>query len=224
MEAQNCLFEITALNIPLNRFRVSACVKEDGSVESGGSIFIEKKWGNMLSMLGETGDANPISYKKMRVHWKRVGFFKFFKAFRQFAASLIRQGTRNTWKSWGLLNHENKIVGVGTFGMFQEPNLINIEGIKVEKFEFNKNNGKVGAEVKFPHSLNNWKAPISICIVKKETLEIAPINYNYSLTTKNMAGGVIVELKLPKDVISNAKYYKAMLMAELKVKQTIDLN
>jgi outer membrane protein assembly factor BamB len=227
MDCRNCEFEITSFTIPLDRFRISGFLRTDGTVARGGNLLIEKDWhGSLFNLMRDLVKNSPISVKMLKGHLKSGGIRQFVKAALSFFPALFRQLFRGTWQSWGLLNHNNKLTGVGTFRLEPIPN--EKESIKdkvqVKKFELDPIKKQILAEVEIPNKADEWETAISILLVEKTKGLAIPINYTTDLKYEDIGEGKKrILLSIPKSVYIEKRNIKAFLMADIYPLQEIEL-
>ena len=219
MDCQNCEFEITSFKLPMDLFRISGFLRTDGTVARGGNLLIEKDWkGKFIQLMRDASKSSPISIPMLKNHLKEGGIKQFLKAAITFFPALFRQLFRGTWQSWGLLNHQNKLTGVGTFRLEAIPNEKDQkkEKIKVEKFEADLANRIIQAEVIVPKEEDDLENVISIVLVDSKKGGTLPINYNNAMNYKDLGHGrKQVTLKIPKYFKLESKEIKAILMADI---------
>ncbi|TFF87355.1 MAG: hypothetical protein EU549_04880, partial [Promethearchaeota archaeon] len=217
MDSKNCMFEITSFTIPLDLFRISGCIK-DGSVELGGSLLIEKYIGsNTISILRTMASNYPMDPKELIGLLRQGGLIEFIKALRWFVPSLLRQFTRGMWETWGLLNHNEKIVGVGTFRLSPTPDKKTqiTSGIEILKFK-QQSKRKIVAELKIPKKRGPFETTTCILLVNAFTKKVVPINYNSKIKYKKLdRGRQKIILNIPKSVKVTPGKFRAYLMVDI---------
>ncbi len=226
MDCRNCEFEITSFTIPLDIFRISGFLRKDGTVARGSNLLIEKDWhGNLFNLMRDLGKNSPVSISMLLSHLKSGGLKQFFKAGLTFFPALLRQLFRGTWQSWGILNQNNKLTGVGTYRL--EPIKNEKESIKekvhIVKFEKDPIKNQIIAEINIPNKFDEWEIPISILIVEKSKGLPIPINYTTALKKETIREGKKrIILSIPKSKKLKNKQFVAYLMADIyPIKQLI---
>lgn len=226
MECRNCEYEITSFAIPLDVFRISGFYRADGTVAKGGSLWIEKDWGgSMVSLMRDLAKNSPISPNMLINMLKSGGIKQFLKAGKNFFPALMRQLLRGTWQTWGLLNTNNKLLGVGTFRLeplkSEEKEIA--DGIEVLKFEFDQENNLVMAEANVPKRPGAFDTVMNILLIDKGQKLTMPINYNKT-KVKDLGGTIKrIELKIPKNMQDKRGSLKAHLMADIYPIKTIEI-
>ena len=219
MDCRNCEFEITSFTIPLDLFRISGFLRTDGTVARGSNMLIEKDWGGrFFNLMKDMSKNSPISVKMLTNHLKSVGFVQFFKASKSFFPALIRQLVRGTWQSWGLLNQNNKLTGIGTFRLNPIPNDNETVEKKVQviKFEMDQEKMQIVTEVRLPENTNEWDIALSILLIEKTTGSVIPINYTTQLKYEKLGSRKNrVLLSIPKTICKRFREFKAYLMADI---------
>ncbi|MHA1147192.1 MAG: hypothetical protein ACTSR8_03005 [Promethearchaeota archaeon] len=219
MDCRNCEYEITAFAIPLDLFRIGGFLRTDGSVAKGGSMVIEKDWGGgMISLFRDLAVNSPISPKNLCRMLRIGGLKQFLKASKNFFPALLRQLVRGTWQTWGLLNKNNKLLGVGTFRLEpieNEKDLL-IKSIVVERFELDLENRRVIAELKVPKRVDSFETVISIILVDKISKIMIPVNYNTVIKRLDLKNNKKrVEIPLTRELLAQLSTLKAFLMADI---------
>ncbi|MFX0098175.1 MAG: PQQ-binding-like beta-propeller repeat protein [Candidatus Hodarchaeota archaeon] len=221
MEAKDCLFEITSFNISLDMLRFASKIEPDGSAGQGGSMIVDKYWGtSTLKLLSELGASSPITTAMMLAHLKRVGLRRFLSALFPFIGSLLRQLLRNTWNSWGLINHRAQLIGVGTFKIEKGGKVESKDGtFEVLSFE-RKGSRKLEAMIKSTGDEVN--DVFRIFLIDKSKMEVLPINYS-NCNKQLLKGDVIsISLSIPKKVAVPEGNCRAFLMHDLSVMKELD--
>jgi hypothetical protein len=225
MDARKCLFEITSFNLPLDLFRIAGRLGPGGIADHGGSLIVEKHWGSNTQLLQEMGSTSPITMKIMLSHLKAVGLVEFFRALSPFYSALMRQFSRNTWTTWGLINHRDQLLGAGTFKI--EPADSDkarfIKDIQVLAFDADKKRTKIVAEVAGVPKIGAWDPVVRIILVDVITMEVLPINYSKFNVQTAKAGKIRVVLSIKKGVLDGHEKVRAYLLASLHLLRTIDL-
>ncbi|MBD3229788.1 MAG: PQQ-binding-like beta-propeller repeat protein [Candidatus Lokiarchaeota archaeon] len=223
MDSKNCMFEITSFAIPLDLFRISGLLK-NGTVEPGGSLLIEKYIGsNTISILRTLASNYPMDPKELLDLLRQGGIIEFIKALRSFVPSLLRQFSRGMWETWGLLNHNEKIVGVGTFRLSTIPNEKDqiISGIEIYKFH-RQSKRKIVAELKIPKREGPFETTACIILINTSSNEVIPINYNNKIAYKNRSEKQKVILNIPKSIKITPGKFRAYLMIDIYPIKKID--
>jgi len=225
MDAHRCLFEITSFNLPLDLFRIAGVLGPGGSADHGGSLIVEKHWGSNLQLLSEMGSTSPITMKIMLAHLKAVGLVEFFRALRPFYAALNRQFSRNTWTTWGLINHRDRLIGIGTFKI--EPADSNKEAfmkdIQVLSFEADKKRRKIVADVAGVPKIGAWDPVVRIILADVKEMEVIPINYSKYNVQTTKGGKIRVVLSIKKGILPANTKIRAYLLASMHLLKAIDL-
>ena len=219
MESRKCLFEITSFVMPLDLFRLSGRLQPDGSVATGSSLLIEKFLGlNLIALFRQLGSSSPITFGALLKYLRTGGLVQFMKAAISFFPALLRQITGNTWANWGLINHAQKLIGVGTFQMaaISDERESAIEGIEVYSFKAEPAKRRVVAELKVPAKNPEWPTVIGILLIDKSTNRACPLNYNSSLKYTDLKeGNRRVILSIPKTIPLKPGNSRAYLMVDL---------
>lgn len=228
MDCQNCEFEITSFKLPMDLFRISGFLRTDGTVARGGNLLIEKDWkGKFVQLMRDASKSSPISIPMLKNHLREGGLKQFIKAAITFFPALFRQLFRGTWQSWGLLNHQNKLTGVGTFRLEPIPNEKEkkLKKIKVEKFEVDLPNRIIEAEVIIPEEEDDIENIVSILLVDSKRVGTLPINYNNAIAYKDLGNGrKQVTLSIPKFIKLESNKFKAILMVDIYPIQKIEIS
>jgi len=226
MDCQNCEFEITSFKLPMDLFRISGFLRTDGTVARGGNLLIEKDWkGQFVQLMRDASKNSPVSIPMLKKHLREGGIKQFLKAAITFFPALFRQLFRGTWQSWGLVNHQNKLTGVGTFRLEAIPNEKEkkLEKVKVEKFEADVSKRIIQAEVIVPVEEDEVENIVSILLVDSKKGGTFPINYNSALTYKDLGNGRRqVTLSIPKYIKLRSSKLKAILMVDIYPIEKID--
>lgn len=226
MEAKNCLFEITAMNIPIDNFRIAGVLNEDNAIENGGSLHIEKYWGkSILKLIREMGGDSPITFKQIIEHLKTGGLMQFLKGGWKFVGALLKQATRNAYKNWGLINSDLKLMGIGTFKMVpidQKPGF-DRDAVKINSFGLNDSKKAIYADVLLPASTDVWEPALSVCLFHKDDVSVVPINYSAKMKIKDTDAGKTLKLKIPKKLTGNLDGLSAMLLVDMEPIKIIEL-
>nr|MDO8112658.1 PQQ-binding-like beta-propeller repeat protein [Candidatus Sigynarchaeota archaeon] len=225
MDSRKCLFEITSFNIPLDLFRIAGVMEPDGSASQGGSLIVEKHWGtHMLKILGEMGSTSPITSKMMFAHLKSVGIVQFFKALGPFFTALLRQVQGETWKTWGLINHRDQLLGAGTFNIKpgSSEKEVFLKDVRVCSFAVDNKKREIVAEVEGVPKIGAWDPVVHIILADKDTMDVIPINYSKNNAQSSREGKIRVILSIPKDALVGHANVRAYLLASLYLVKTID--
>ncbi|MHA1730374.1 MAG: outer membrane protein assembly factor BamB family protein [Promethearchaeota archaeon] len=225
MDARNCLFEITSFNIPLTLFRVAGRLQLGGTVAPGSSLLIEKDWGDRLvPILREMGGSSPLTPKMLLEHLRTGGPIQFLKAAARFFPGLVRQFGGDTWKAWGLTNHEKKLLGVGTFKLTPlEARGGDLAGkVGVQWFGLDKKGRKIVAEVELPRGSSPEELPVGVMVAWRERMKVVPVNYTTELRRACASGVERVELALPSFVRKRPGKFRAYLFADVQLLKNFD--
>jgi len=227
MECRNCEFEITSFSIPLDRFRVAGFFRTDGSVRPGGSLLIQKNWGGQLfNLMRDLSKDSPISIRMLMDHLKMGGISQFLKAGKDFFPALIRQLVRGTWQSWGLLNHKNKLTGVGTFRLapYESEEEAVKSRVEMNKFEYTEEQPAIVAEVTLKEKFRQWETVLSIIVMDLKKHIVVPMKYHTAIKYESLGPyRKRITLPLPNFLDREAKKYKAHLLAEIYSLTSIEL-
>jgi hypothetical protein len=193
-------------------------LKPDGTIEPGGSLLLEKFIGsNTISILRTMASNYPMDPMELLNLLKQGGLIEFIKALREFIPSLLRQFTRGMWETWGLINHNEKIVGVGTFRLSAIPNNKSqiTGGIEIYKFE-RESKRKIVAELKVPEKKGVFETTTCILLINAFTNEVVPVNYNSKIKYKKLSQGKQkVVLNIPKSIKIQPGKFRAYLMVDI---------
>ncbi|MEX2719046.1 MAG: PQQ-binding-like beta-propeller repeat protein [Candidatus Sigynarchaeum springense] len=227
MEAKNCNFEITSFTISLDMLRFAGKIEPDGIANHGGSLVVDKYWGTKnLKILSSLGSSSPITAGIMLKHLKVAGAKRFFPALFQMTRSLLRILLRDTWTTWGLVNHRHQLIGVGTFKIRHSGRYIETRpnanvSCTVESFIHDKPRKRFSATVSCPASAG--ESVIRIIIIDTIKTMAIPINYNARNKVQRRGEKIVVVLTVPKQIDLQSGAYQAMLMHGLQVLATLDL-
>ena len=224
MVAKNCLFEITALNLPLNEFRLRGQILPTGEVATGASLVLNKSMGqHIIKTIKEMGSNSPLSTKTFRNHLKKYGIFQFLRALWKFIPATIRQ-IRDIWGTWRLLNHHEDMIGVGTYSIdpLREADL-NLSSkippsaeIRPNEILFHCSRDRIRYQVKSPWLSKHPEFPLSILVIDTSKYEVVPINYS-ALLHKSIKNDVVtLELSLSKIQLDSQSQYKTFIFANLE--------
>lgn len=227
MESRNCLFEITSFVMPLDLFRLAGRLQSDGTIAAGSSLLIEKFLGlNLISLFRQLGGSSPVMPGALLKNLRMGGLVQFMKAAISFFPSLLRQVAGNTWANWGLINHAQKLIGVGTFQMASisdERESIK-EGIEVYSFKAEPTKRRIVAELKVPTKDPEWPTVIGILLIDQSTGRACPLNYNSSLKYRDLKDGKKrVILSIPRFLSLKPGTLRAYLMVDIYSIEKIDL-
>jgi outer membrane protein assembly factor BamB len=219
MESRKCLFEITSFVMPLDRFRLSGRLQPDGTVAPGSSLLIEKFLGlNLIALFRQIGGSSPVMPGALLKALRMGGLVQFMKAAISFFPALLRQVMGNTWADWGLINHAQKLVGVGTFQMavVSDSKESTIEGIEVYSFKAEPAKRHILAELKVPARDPKWPTVVGILLLDKSTGKAIPLNYNSALKYRDLKEGKRrIILTIPKTIPLKPNNSRAYLMVDL---------
>lgn len=224
MDSHKCLFEITAFNLPLELFRIAGMLGPGGTADHGGSLIVEKHWGSNLQLLGEIGSTSPVTTKIMLTHLKTVGLVEFLRALRPFYAALVRQFSRNTWTTWGLINHRDHLMGIGTFKIepAESESAEFLKDIQVLAFDIDKKRHKIIAEVVGVPKIGAWDPVVRIILADVAMMEVLPINYSKYNVQTTKAGKIRVIFSIKKNMLKGHEKVRAYLLVSLYLLKTID--
>jgi len=226
MESRNCLFEITSFVMPLDLFRLSGRLQPDGTVATGSSLLIEKFLGlNLIALFSQLGGSSPVMPGALLKALRMGGLVQFMKAAISFFPALLRQVMGNTWADWGLINHAQKLVGVGTFQMaaIADKKDTTIEGIEVYSFKAEPAKRRIVAELKVPARDPKWPTVIGILLIDKSTGRAFPLNYNSSIKYQDLKDGKRhVILSIPKTIPIKPGNSRAYLLVDLYSIEQLD--
>jgi outer membrane protein assembly factor BamB len=224
MDAKNCFFEITSLDLPLDLFRIAGRLEADGTAK-GGSLIIEKHWGKSnTALLRQLGNESPLSWRIISSHIKAAGLGSVLKASKSFIGGLIRQGTRDTWRVWGLINHRDHLMGIGTFKL--EPGQLDpeeIDGVMVNHFDIDHKKHQIVADLDGAKTIRGWEPVARIVLVDREAMAVVPINYTRFTKQTTEGEHVTVVLNIPKGALDGHPDIVAHLLLSLHVLKTIPL-
>ncbi len=224
MEARNCLFEITSFNISLDTLRFASLIEVGGNARQGGSLVVQKWWErNPFKLVSELGSSSPITASIMMQHLKRVGLKEFLSALGPFTRALIRQLTRNTWASWGLVNHRHRLHGVGTFKIESGEEIAQdiSQHFHVVSFLADKKHHRISARVE--QKQTTPVAVLRIFLVDVVDMEAVPVNYSNCNRVSVSGTTTSVVLHVPGTIYLGAGRYRAYLMNGLSVIGAIDI-
>ncbi len=236
MEAKNCLFEITSFTISLDMLRFAGSIEAGGTAGQGGSLVVDKYWGsNKFKIMSELGSSSPITSRMMLNHLKTAGFKQFLSALGPFLKSLYRQLVRDTWKSWGLVNHHDQLIGVGTFKIQDHKKPIARKsdlqakadgtaqpGFILERFSVDKGRKRFTATIACSPASEG--AVLRILLVDMGKHEAVPINYNTCNKLHRRRDVVDIVLTVPKHINLRGGKYRAMLMHGMCVLSTLEVS
>jgi outer membrane protein assembly factor BamB len=228
MESKNCLFEITAFNIPIRIFRIAGRLLPTGSVAPNASLLIEQKIGrSLIPLLSQMGQSSPINNKVIRSYIKSYGLKQILSAGLPFIRALIHQIKIKTWRMRGLINSEGVLQGVGTFQLDYAPRMepINTNEYKIVKFGYVAKKKIIIADLSLNNSLIGLNKSISIILVDLSSITVVPYNYNNAISSTRRENQSIVTLKLKylkdlKLLIHNP--LRAFLLIDFDVIATFD--
>nr|MDO8115518.1 hypothetical protein [Candidatus Sigynarchaeota archaeon] len=224
MEARNCLFEITSFNISLDTLRFATMLEPGGNARQGGSLVVQKWWArNPIKLVSELGSSSPITTRMMVQHLKHVGMTVFFSALVPFTRALLRQLFRNTWLSWGLVNHRHRLNGVGTFKIEDGGKIDESlsKDFDVISFAADEEHHRINAKVRHP-SMPRDAMP-RIFLVNTERMEAVPINYSNNNKVTLSGNTFTVELRVPKTMHVKHGACRAYLMNGLGIIAAADI-
>jgi hypothetical protein len=216
LTAYNCLFEITAFDLPLDCFHLRFEIPLQDEISKNASILIQKQVGkHLLPLFRQMGFANPINFTMIRQYFKSAGWFQFFKAAKSFIPALLNQANPQIWKNWGLLNSKSDLIGVGTYQTNVLPTQIEDTDFKIEmiKFEYSSKKHSFITEFK-PNFIESKFQAINILVMNVQTFSPLALNYNICSQIQNISENILVTLKIPEKFRLKTPV-KAYLMIDL---------
>ncbi|MHA1264527.1 MAG: outer membrane protein assembly factor BamB family protein [Candidatus Helarchaeota archaeon] len=219
MNSKNCFFEITSFVIPLDHFRLSGRLQADGTIAADSSLFIKKFMGmGLIALLRQMKTENPLTFRSLFEYLRKSGIREFFRSAISFFPALIKQIRVTTWRKWGLINHENQLIGVGTFKLKKIPyeQKVISKKVRIIRFDIDPAGRKIEAEVKVLKSNSEWPITIGILAVNKSTGQPLLLNYNNALKIRHSNGGIQhIILSIPKPLRIDPTHLRAYLMADI---------
>jgi len=220
LEARDCSYEITSFPIPLDRFRLAGRLNESGEAAPGGTLLIEKFWGDSPpTILGRFDKNGPMDPERLLEQVKLGGFVQFTKAATSLMTTSARMVSDEAWKEWGLVNHEGRFLGVGTFRMepLKKEELELRADVEVERFTYDADRGSIAADVRVtPKDLASpWPTVLAILLADAESFVPLPFNLNTATRTVAKGGDLhTVTVRIPKHEDWDPEKTKAYLMAD----------
>jgi hypothetical protein len=201
-----------------------------------GSLFVGKHVGKSpLKLMREMGSTNPVNGTILRHYFRLAGFKEFIKALKSFIPALLHQTSPKVWRIWGLINHSEDLVGIGTYKLSAIPynpssnesyfpleQNGNFHQIQVEAFEYRTNLRQFYAECAVSKNLSKniaW----NILLINLDSYESIPLNYNNMRDLKETETGIRLKLSIPAQFLVNNRI-KAILIADFTPLRTIILN
>jgi len=228
MNSENCFFEESSFPFPLDLFRLSGRIRQDGGVDQDATILARLDPPPMLEALGRLSVSSEEEAKG-RQGWLQsalsgAGPRGFLDAALVSGPTVLQYITEKIWAPWDLYNHQGKFIATGTFRMESLPASATArpEGIKVRKFEYLKARKELVAEVEVSSPAEE-KMTIGILLVDNQTGKPVPINYNIELRRQRLDPGTKrTALKIPAPKLHSGDL-TAYLMADLYPLETLVL-
>jgi outer membrane protein assembly factor BamB len=240
LECRNCLYEITAFPVPLNRLRFTATMQ--GGEIIPGSMFAQTQIGMASGLWSRLRDLQFVYFPALAgFFWRQISSFTGFLRswfpkhpapvdagrFVYAWGQLVRLGWEilfsRIWEPWGLLDKKGRFCGVGTYRT-TEACFGEHPGLEVSALHFDRHQRQIVAEFRKGEGARADAVP-GILLYDARSLEPMLINYSEWIRTERDAQGIPVRttLHLPPSTHLLGRRLKATVLIDLDVRATIEL-
>lgn len=177
MHAQNCLFEITAFPVPIDELCFSGRMSENCVVRLA-NMYLAYSLPNFLNSLSNIGKRwrAIVTAGSWLVKQAKEGRKEFIGALIDTTPTFLRMARKKVWREWGLFNHNEEFLGVGTFRT--SPILISESPVKASILDAKLKRGR-GIEILFKVDKElSERDVMGLLVVDNNNGKPLPIDYN----------------------------------------------
>ncbi len=243
LESKNCLFEITAFPVPLDRLRFTASLSDAGF--TAGSMLAEvhfdgwfaQAWKHLLKdiQLPCFDEIVPTLLRSCKrfCGWVRSWYPHEFSwsalyGVLRSASKVLPLGWQilsdRVWHPWGLLDKDGYFCGVGTYKTGPLPSTHH-DGLHVEQFRYDRWRRQVILTFRHDPSFACGTAVPGILIYHTRKMKVLAINYNEWTVVDRNSRGVPLKavLTLPPTIRLRGSHLRAIAFVDLEPRGEIPI-